>query len=327
MPVISSVDVSALSDFINDHQQDIAMEYLIGAEFAEQVTLDLNVSNKKAYEKLVVTSGLKPYDGVHNPEANKITYSERVITVEVLQDDYSFNPEAFRKKFFGDGANITGGENPRMQEQLSAIMKKNVSILNNEIVYGASTARPNTDPARLRQVDGYGKQITDLIADSNSGIIVKATGTLTTGTGWGGSSTVWGNIIEKIDLMDEGTSLQVANEPRLAYMSYGTFNKYVQEYRNRWPLGNLFTQINGITGVYTETSKGLLKLEPCRWMGTSNRVFITPKKNMVFGTDIQSPDFSVFSTIPGVYKLDMGFKMVYGMLVVDPAAMVVNELA
>lgn len=326
MAIISSVDVADLDDFINDHQAEIAMEYLIGAEFATKVTLDLNVKNKKAYEKLVVTSGLKPYDGNHNAEANKIKWSDRLITVEVLQDDYDFDPETFRKKFIGATANITGGEIPRKQEMLSGIMKKNVSILSNEIIWGASTARPGTDPARLRQTNGFAKQIVDLVADSNSGIIIKPTGNLTLGTGFGGGSPVWGNIIEKIDEMDEGSNLQLANECRLAYMSYANFNKYCQEYKGRWPLGNIFTEIDGMKSVYTDSSQGMLKLEPCRFMGNSNRVIITPKKNLVFGTDIQSPDFSVFTTKQDVYKLDLGFKMVYGMLVVDPAAMVVNDL-
>ncbi len=326
MAIISSVDVSALSDYINEHQAEIATEYLIGAEFATQVTLDFNVSNKKAYEKLVVTSGLKAFDGIHNAEANKIVFSERTIQVEPLQDDYTFQAEAFRKKFIGDKVNITGGEIPKMQEQLSGIFKKNVSILNNDIIYGASKARPNTDPSRLRQIDGYGKQIADLVADGSSGIIIRPTGTLTTGTGWGNSATTYGNIIEKIDDMDEGTSIQIANEPRNAYMSYPTYNKYIAEYKRRWPTGNIFRNSNGVDAIYTDTSKGMLKLEPCRWMGASNRVFITPKKNLVFGTDIQNPDFSVFTTQQTVYALNLGFKLIHGVLIVDPAAMVVNEL-
>jgi hypothetical protein len=325
--IIGSADVSALNDFINEYSPDIAQEYLIGAEFANQITLDLNVTSKKAYEKIVVTPSLKPFTGDFNAEINKIKFTERLITVEVLQDDYTFNAEQFRKKFIGMGYDITKGEIPLFQMQLEAIMKKNVSIINTEILYNSSTALVATPTnGYLRQVDGLGKQIDDLIADPLSGIVVRPTGALTGGSGWSNAVASFGNIIDKIDMMDEATPLQLANEPRSAYMSYDNYWKYVDEYKRRFPLGNAFTNIVGAGGFFTDRSKGLLKLEPCRWMGNSQRVFITPRKNIVFGTDIQSPDFSVFNSQNRVYTLDLGFKYVYGMLIIDPAAMIVNEL-
>lgn len=325
--IIGSADVTALNDFINEYSPDIAHEYLIGAEFANQITLDLNVSNKKAYEKIVVTPSLKPFTGDFSAETNKIKFSERLMTVEVLQDDYTFNAEQFRKKFIGMGYDITKGEIPLFQMQLEAIMKKNVSIINTSILYGASTTRPVGDPAYLRQVDGFEKQITDLIAAPTSGIVVRPTGALTGGSGWANSVSSFGNMIDKVDMMDEATALQLANEPRSAYMSYDNYWKYVDDYKRRFPLGNAYTNIVGAGGFFTDRSKGLLKLEPCRWMGSTNRIIITPRKNLVFGTDIQSPDFSVFNTQQRVYTMDLGFKYVYGMIVIDPAAMVVNELA
>ena len=327
----NSVDITGLLSYTEQRQKELLTNHIIGAEFAQKISLDFKIHSNKTYPKIVVKSNSKAYDGIHDAEANKIVLSETAIKVNVLQDDYSFDPEQYRHTFLGEGVDISGNVVPLMQLKLEKIIADNIAVMNQSIIWNAATNRPGTDPSRLRQTNGFAEMIRLSLLSPTSGIRQIATGALTTGSGLGNSSSVVeGNIQNKIFLMDNESPLQLAMKPRIAYMSYENYYKIVDDQCRRY-LGkkeaDLFTTGPNGDGIYAEKSQGMLKYEPCHFMGLSNRVAITTKENMIYGTDIGLDTFGLFSTDSNVYKVDLGFKMVYGFHIPDFPAMTVNDLA
>lgn len=326
----SSIDVTPLVGFIGQYEKQIYEEALVGAEFYDKVTVDTTVKNNKKYTKRVVTSNARPFDATFDSTGNKIKYTQSGIAVEALRDDYTLIPEEFRKTWLGQDVDITNDENPDYQGQLSGITNKLIHDLNQNILWAADTARSNTDPARYRQVDGYHKQLKTAITNASStGIVVVATGALTGGTGNAYQGTA-GNALLKLQLMDKSGPLALAGVPRLAYMSYATYYKVIADMKvaivgEATEKSLMKEGVLGL-GIYPEESEGMLKLCPCRFMGTTGRIFITTKDNIIFGTDTDLPTFGMFDLVKITHGYQLSAKMVYGMTFRDYENIVANEL-
>ena len=61
-------------------------------------------------------------------------------------------------------------------------------------------------------------------------------------------------------------------------------------------------------------------------MGTSQRIFITTKDNVLFGTDTDLPSFGMFDLVKITHGQQLSAKMVYGVMFRDYENIVANEL-
>jgi hypothetical protein len=327
---LSSIDTTALNGFIGQYDRRIAQEVLVGSEFYDKVTVDTQVKSSKKYTKRAVISNARPFDSTFDGTGNKIKYTQRGIEVNVLRDDYPMTNEDFRKTWIGEEYDLTGGENPDYQGQLTHIVEKLMTDLSSNIVWFADTTLPLTTAARYRQADGWGKQMKDAVVNAaTTGIIVVATGVLTGGSGNGYQGTI-GNALSSLQKMDLLSPLHDAGVARFAYMSYPTYNKVVRDIKANMtgdpkeealksdgPLGRY---------IYIEESDGLLALMPCRFMKNSQRIWIGQKENIIFGTDTGLPQFGMFDTQKITHGLNVSAKLVYGMTFRDYENIVCNEL-
>ncbi len=151
---------------------------------------------------------------------------------------------------------------------------------------------PETNPEKWIDVDanvildGPGTVLAEEITDGQ--LIPIATGAITESNSVAKHKEMWKALPEE----------QRNTGKYIIYESYDQFENYQSNYNALYGTGK------GIPGSDLDTTKaitvkgtaGRLKIQPCKWMGTSNRLIMTPQTNMFFGFN-NSPEHAELGKI------------------------------
>jgi hypothetical protein len=108
-----------------------------------------------------------------------------------------------------------------------------------------------------------------------------------------------------------------------AYMSYATYDKYCDNYRERFKVRSL---PDNFLQTSIDSSGGKCFLKPVLWMNDSQRIIVTPKENMLIGTDRLS-DLNTIRTQPDMWVLKAGVAVNIGCQFRDLEVLQVNDVA
>ena len=108
------------------------------------------------------------------------------------------------------------------------------------------------------------------------------------------------------------------------YCSHSRVSDYIDDYRTKFTFdpSNFADESKP---MFLKKSKGKCKITPVDWMGSSNRIILAPKENMVLGTDRLS-DMNAINISPRVYWLECGITGTLDCNIIDTGAVWFNEL-
>lgn len=353
-----SPDISQIQKYLGKVKPQLIRKFFNDLAVANDITVQPNVKNKLLLPKLIINGKPRPYTGNHMPNAGDIGYGDRELIVDQFQRDFSIDPRKYRNTYLaefrpsGEGANAN--TIPFAQYTLETAILQNSSILNDQVVWNglgkaafapfnagtvyasgdkivfagtdgephyyianaATTAgqSPTTHPAKwdnkdeLAITEGLG---TKLKAGRTGGSILAAsTGVITNTDGYKQAVMVYRKLSEALRNQAKEICLFASND---------TIDK----------ISDSFTDIQKFTNadktvVYLPGTDGKCKLVRASWMAGSGTLVAAPKSNLYMGTDLLS-DFNEISTIPHVYKLDMGLAGLIGFQYADADAVVLND--
>lgn len=327
---MSVLNVSALTRSLGPMSKDLILKTLMDVNLSQHFLVDGTVSDRKRFPFLKINPDLKKYAKTNpdNIKDDKMVWSERYIETKTATDEYSFDPEEYRIKFSDQGVKTTAGEIPKYQETLLQITSQIlVDSIISTIIWNGDTSLTTGDE-NLRIIDGLKKQIVALKADANSGIIIVPTGAITGGTGWGATAAP-GNIQDKVALVARGLPKGVQQKGYNVYLSQNLYNKYEEDERRKHGTANYYKDADGQECMTIHGSKYKGHVLEALWMpADSNMIIATRRENLVFAHDAGlDNNLSKMTLKMGLHDtFVIGFKFVFGVGIINPYELSVNEL-
>jgi hypothetical protein len=265
-----------------------------------------NVKAPQSLMKLSAKGQPRPY-GIADNFEDGVGFSERVITAYQSKQDWSFDPEAFRNTIL---ANAAGS--PFYEQCLNQNAKEYLDKIIRLTLYGGVRNGAGTGPADI--CDGWGTIIDRLIAGTDTygnTLTPIATGAI--------DST---NAVEAVDTMKSGapTWMRDSEEEVLILCGWKLFDDYAIRYRTK----NGFKFEPRVTRDYAIDNTNMILRPTSILPATSQRLIMTVKDNLVFGTDKEA--VTIHAT-PYLNYLKIRNLMPGGCEIQDTDALFVNDQA
>lgn len=305
--------VSALTAYAGKFQKKLFSTLFNGLDVRNDITLIPGVKNKEIMTKLTVAQGVRPFNSTYNPPGDELTYTDRVLEVKAAKRELRIDPEKYRTTYLSEALAAGSGANkmeiPFAEYTWNEVMKGIARDIN-DACYLASYNAAGTTPGAI--CDGLGTIIAAEITATN--ITAVGTGAVTSA-----------NAVTKFEQMYKALPVAYQNTLTYMYCSYTNYFNYIEHYRATYG-GNVDNA--GLTqeGAYLKISGGKCIIKPCTWMGTSNRLILTVKENLLMGTDLLS-DAQEIKMTPAMWTIDAGVKFLIGFQIRDLGAIKVNDQA
>jgi hypothetical protein len=358
MSATNNPDLSTLAAYPGKLRGNLFRKYYNGLEFAQQVTVMPNVKYKEPLPKIVVGDRSRPFTGSFKPKSGDLSFGQRTLIVEPSQRDMEINPENYRKTYFSEflspGSDSSKKEIPFAQWTWETFMLAGASDINDYTAWsGKGTAAytafslgstassgdliyfndgnrvnyykviasvtnvqtPLTHPAKFEDhnahaiVKGWGQIILDEIG--GGGLSPETIGALD-------STNAFSGILE----LYRSTPTAMRKRDLTAYMSYTDFDAMVDQYQNSF---GKYTMPDDGKPMFLPRTNNKCLVQPCSWI-TGRRIIITPKENIVYGTDLLS-DQNTITTVPSHYTIEASVKSLHGFNFADLEAMKINDQA
>ncbi|QCR23086.1 hypothetical protein [Pontibacter sp. SGAir0037] len=306
---MSAVKVDALAAYAGTYQKQLIAQAVNGMDVAQDVTVLPGIKKATQFTKLTVGSILKPFNSTHQPTANALQYSGQILEVKVGKADLLIDTDDYRQIWLSElmKAGVNPNDIPEEKFTWEQVMKAFGAELNNTTAYsGVYNASGNS---AIDVANGFGTILAAAITETKVTPVV--TGAITLA-----------DAVEQIEAVYKSLPVVYRNMNTVAYMSFNSYDSYCENYAERFgtqPIYNQFGQL------YLRHSAGKCLIKPVTWMGSSGRVIITPKENMIMGTDLLG-DANKINTVPDVWTLKAGIAMAVGFQFRDLSAMRVNDI-
>lgn len=311
--VVSPI-VSALTAYAGTHEKALFNTMINGLDIANDVTVVPNVKYKQLMTKLTVAAGVRPFSSTFSAPGSELTYTDRTLEVKAAKRELQIDPEKYRTTYLSEqmspGTNANKAEIPFAQYTWEKVMEGIARDVNDSAAYLGVYNSSGT--ASVDICDGLGTIIATEITNTN--LTVTATGAITNA-----------NAVSKFELMYKALPIAYQNTNTILYCSYTNFFNYVENYRSTYGANMDFSGLLG-EGSYLKISGKKCEIRPCTWMGTSGRVIVTPKANLLMGTDLLS-DMNQIKINPAMWTIDAGVKFVIGFQIRDLSAIKINDVA
>lgn len=315
-----SADITAAAGFlayVQDYGDELVQRAFFSPKIMEYVTLHEGVKGKKTLTRLKVVNGKAvAWSSAFSGASGAVVLSPRHIDVTPLKRDLSFCPQDYESSYLGKMR--PRGQNPGKflpfeADTLNAIMKGHSEELATALFSAvkAGTVTPGTT-AMSSTFNGFLKLIADAITATELTPVVTPGAAITNTNAVALMETMW-------NLLGAGYKQGEVH----VFMSYATFQKYNQDYRERY---GKYVSPNKDGAMTLDFSQNAI-LVPLAEMGTSSRVIMTPGANLhVAFDDLGDQVFEMEQN-----KRDIDFWMDWKMGVqigqFDEGAIVVNDLA
>ncbi len=353
----NSPDITALGAYAGKYEKKLFSKLFNSFDIANDIQVYPNVKGKIKLTKLTAGKGARPYSSIFEGKGTDLQYTNRDAEAIQAKRDLLVEPSKYRQTWMAesmkDGVNVM--DIPFAQYVWEQVMIELAAEINDTTAYyGLGVA------AFAAYAAGTAYAVGDKIIFSNptSGIIdYWICNTITTagqspvthaakwtlanaeaicvglGTliaaeivGGGLTAQVTGaitntNAVAKVELMVRKMPVAYRKAGFGVFVSYDVFDKYQDDYRERY--GKNF-MVNADGFYYVDGSSRKIKLIPCTWMGTSQRIICSPKENLLMLTDKLS-DMQNIRTIEQMYTLQAGISFGIGFQIRDLEAMQVND--
>ncbi len=307
--LLSSPIVSGLTTYAGKYQKELIGQVFNNLDIAN-LNVVTNVKGKTYFPALSVGRGLKKYGPTFGP-VDDLTFTDRALTPELAKRELQVEPKKFLNTFMSEQMSMkaTNTSIPFENFIMQKLMEQVAGELNDYVIGAGDTA--DADPAKAI-TNGFLKIITaDLAA---SAYTVTATGA------WSNT-----NAHTKAETLFKALPTAWKTKDTNMYLSYTQFFNYLEAYRAAYPY-DISVYQDATKPLYVKHSNGKCKLVPSTWLGSSNRVIIAPKENMVVGTD-SLDDRNAIKAVEDVWIVKMGLSFLIGMCIPDPTAIWVNDQA
>jgi hypothetical protein len=306
----TSPTVSALSAYAGQYEQALFSTLVNGMDAAKDITVYPNVKDTVKLTKLTAGGGARPYSATHQPNTAALAYTGRDLTVRIGKLDLLVEPLKYNNTWMSQvmSAGTNNDDIPFAQYVWEQVMKELAAEINDSTVWAGTYNASGSNAAAI--ATGLGTLIATELTATN--LTAVATGAI--------SNT---NAVEKFELMYKSMPAAYRSQGFTIYCSYNSFDKYQEDYRERF---KKYVEMND-NGQYTlDATARKVNIVPATWMGTSNRLVATPKENLLLGTDLLS-DFNKINTIQDVWTIKAGIGFKIGFQIRDLAAIRVNDQA
>ena len=302
----SNPDVSKLVGYAGTFQKRLITQTVNGLQVTQDCTLVPNIKVKQNMTKLIVNGDIKPYDGVRDTKAT-ITYEPRSLEVFIGQYDVDIDTVKARETWLGEvmKPGVNPADLPFEQVTWKAVMDDFATKINDSTAWnGRRNATLKTASALAT---GFGNIIKDEIAAQKITPVI--TGSMLTDT------------VAKVEEVYKDLPEKYRKLKMTVYVSYNVYDAYCENYAERFKMSPIYDQFGQIVIRHSE---GNAVLKPVTWMSGSQRVIITPKSNMLVGTDLLS-DGQKILTNPKLYGIEAGILMAIGFQIEDLEPLAVND--
>lgn len=307
----SSADLSAITSYIGKVKKELIVTLVNGLDVAKDVTVWPGMKDKVLLPKLTVDGIAKPFSSTFTGTADKLVYTDREFQVQKGKGELLLDPNEYKQSYFSEMLEAGTGDKkkiPFAKFTMQKVIESFGNELNTSTVYLGEHDASGSGAADI--ADGFGTQLAALITASK--VTPTATGAISNS-----------NAVAAFETLYKALPLPYKNVNTLAYCSFDVFYKYLEDYRSKY---GTHTAGDDFMQMYIKLSGKRCKLHPVSWMGNSQRIIITPKANMIMGTDLLS-DFNDIRTLERMYTLEMSIAMTIGFTFQDLNAMVVNDQA
>ncbi len=132
------------------------------------------------------------------------------------------------------------------------------------------------------------------------------------------------NAMEKVELMYRSMTEPHRNRRGTFWMSWTTYEKYLDNYRNKYPALEGHEVGNKTHYVFGSGNRWVIK--PATWMAGSNRIIIDMEQNLRVGTNLTGNP-GITNTVPHLHGLDGVAKWLFGSQISDLEVLYVNDQA
>lgn len=309
----STIDTTGLIAYGGQFEKKLILSLLMGMTAATDLTLDQNIKGKKNLTKLTTDSIMKPYSSTFTATDSSIGYSGRSLQTEIGKGELLIDVMEYRNTWLEQ--NMPAGVPkadlnviPFAADTWNQVMLKAAEDLNLNTVWNGVH-----NPAGTTAADIANGLNTILKAEILGGkLVANVTGLITAA-----------NAVDQVEYMYKRHPTRHRGLEMNAYVSYGTYDKYCENHRARFG-GN--TDYTGFSAKPIAQSEGKCFLKPVLWMGDSQRIMVTPKANLMMGTDRLS-DLNQVRAVADVWTIKAGIALALGFQVRDLEAIQVNDQA
>lgn len=270
---MATPDTSALAAYAGAHEQKLFSTLRNSLDILNDITIVPGIKNTLKLTKLSVNNGVRTYREAFDASDNDLEYSGRDLSVELLKRDIRINPLKYRSTWMSQV--MQAGVNPPDIPFAAYVFEQMAIKIAQEINDNAYLAKKGDGTSVATSFDGLGTKIADAIADETikpgTGLKPIATGVLTSG-----------NTVAAVETLVRSMPIAYRQAGFGVICSFDSFDKYNDNYRDLFKK-NYESNEDGV--YYIDATSRKIKLIPCTWMGTSQRLIATPKENLLAGVD------------------------------------------
>ncbi|MBC6698067.1 hypothetical protein [Hymenobacter sp. BT190] len=302
----SNPDVSKLIGYAGTFQKKLITQMMNGLQVVQDCTLRANIKVQENLTKMVVGGELKQYDGVRDNKGT-IAYEPRAIQVHLAQYDLDINTIEARKTWMSEvmkpGVNPT--DVPFEALTFQKVTEHVSSKINDDTAWGGVRTAGVKTAAAL--ADGFGTIIKkEILAGAIEPVI---TGSMLTDT------------VAKMEAIYKSLPERQRKQQMTVYVAQNVYDAYCEDYSTRFNQSPIYDKF-GQTVLRHSEGKAILKV--ASWMAGSQRVVITPKSNLIVGTDALS-DLNRILTKEQLYHVECGIVFAVGFQIEDLEPLAVND--
>lgn len=265
-------DVSAYQAYVQDFKMELFSKLFFGSKTEQFMTPHPGLKGKLTLTELDLPDEVVKR-WVDNFEDNTIGLTPNTLETHLVKAEASVVPQKLQQSYLGEA--LKRGQDPQDWPFQAYVLEKLIAKIQQEkevAYWQAVEADPNTNGDKLDEVfDGFLE-------------IIAAAVTATDLTSY--TPAVDEKVYVTIENMHADLSAAYQDAQTMAFMSYGKWRTFVQEYRDDFK-GSL---MDGSIDEGFKIDTGQCRVIPIPGMGNTNRIVLTPAANLNYGFDSEMDD-------------------------------------
>lgn len=297
----SNAITSSLQNYLGENSADLLRIAYNSMDVWNDVTVLPDVKNKLRLTTLLIDNIVKPFTSTFSASNDVIKFIPREIGVDVAKADLLLDPEAYRQTYLAQfqkkGVTRSPDDLPFEQYVWEQIFEKFGAELNDTTAYFGSRNASGTSAADV--TDGYGKILAALITATK--VTPKSIGALDPETAIEQLKELYRSVPAPFQRPQTGLK---------AYMSKASYNAYEDNLENKG-----YNQGRGddmLKPKWLRGAEGICELKPVTWMGSSERIIMTPQQNIILAADATDQDLAKANIVPDVWTAKVGIACALG---------------
>lgn len=305
---VSTPTISALAAYGGKYEKKLFSTLRNNIDLISDTQVIPGIKNKLNLTKLTVGAGVRAYREQFDAADGDLTYTPRVISVELLKRDIQINPLKYRETWMSEL--MKPGVNPQDLPFAQYVYEQVVKQIGSEINDGSYLAVKGAGTSVGTSFDGLGTIIANEI--TGNGIVPVATGAISAS-----------NAVAAFEMMMRSMPVAYRNNGFDIFCSFGNWDNYQSDYRDKY---GKYIEPNSDGYFFIDSTKRKVKITPATWMGSSNRLIASPKENIITGVDAVG-DFDKIHVETEFELLKLRLLFAIGSQIRDLGALKVNDQA